>query len=109
MNAFSAALDATGYTFDEAAEYLGVRYDSVQHWYSGRRACPTGVLADIAGLVGAQRVALQELAKRAADGPVAIPELPLSPSLMAGLALVDRMVQGHGVKLAFVSCEHKSQ
>ena len=50
-NDFNILLDASGLSQREAADVLGVAYDSVRSWSQGRRNCPDGVLLEMLPMV----------------------------------------------------------
>ena len=50
MSTFSAALHLCGLSQQQAADYLGVRLDTIKNWSSGRSAVPGGVWGMLADL-----------------------------------------------------------
>lgn len=50
MTTFKSAIAICGLSMREAAEFLGVSYDTAKSWSQGRNAPPMGVWQDLAGL-----------------------------------------------------------
>ena len=60
---FAAAIQLCGLSQQEAADFLGVRLDTVKSWSSGRNPPPAGVWAMLAQLW----VQIESLAEKASD------------------------------------------
>ncbi len=65
MPPFSLLIDRCGLSHREAADFLGVRPDTVSSWASGRRATPDAVMADLRALYATIERAAGELIKQA--------------------------------------------
>jgi hypothetical protein len=63
---FASILDGLGLSQSEAADFLGVRLDTVKNWSSGRRPTPDGVWPDLHKLARQQIKAAEAAVKLAA-------------------------------------------
>ena len=65
MTIFSLLIDRCGLSHREAAEFLGVRPDTVSSWASGRRATPAAVMTELRALYATIERTAGELIKQA--------------------------------------------
>lgn len=71
MTPYGALLAHCGLSLREAAEFHGIRPDTVRSWSSGRNRTPPGVLAqlrDLAGIISAKATRLIEMLEAVASG-----------------------------------------
>lgn len=96
MTLFAAALRLVGLSHAEAAEFFGVRIDTVKSWSAGRNRPPAGAWDELRALYQQQIVAVEEaltMAEGAEDialnehGPRAA-EWPSKGAHMAALAMI---------------------
>ncbi len=63
MTLFALLRDRCGLSHREAAEFLGVRLDTVKSWSSGRNPCPPGVIEALRSLYRSMDRAASEAVK----------------------------------------------
>lgn len=70
MTLFASTLHGLGLSHSDAADFLGVRLDTVKNWSSGRRAVPDGVFAALHKLARRQIRAAEAIAKNAENAAI---------------------------------------
>lgn len=90
MILLSAILDGVGLSQADAADFLGVRLDSVKSWSSGRRSIPEGVWSELHKLAASQERAAKQLAAAAK------PAIKTGSEIELGLASTPEEAQSLG-------------
>jgi hypothetical protein len=89
MTTLAIALTACGLSIREGANYLGVRFDSVQKCAAGKARTPPGWLRDLKELAG-------KIERAASETLMAIEQAPADAAIELGVASDDHEAQSLG-------------
>ncbi len=78
MTPFAMLLSLSGLSKQEAADFLGVRLDTIKSWVSDRRTVPDKVIDQMRGLIALQKRQAQRLLELIAEKSHAGDEIELS-------------------------------
>ena len=94
MTPFRLLLNSSGLSIREAADFLDVRFNTIESWSSGRRSIPDGAVAQLLTLIDRQGRAAQEALSAIREGVAEHGVLP--EEIEIGLSTDDHEARGLG-------------